>query len=712
MSKLIRSSCRILLGAAMTLSACDKPSPTAATDDAGTILDAGDPAPLPNGPPVPSHPAPPPPPPPPPPPVVVPVILPATLHIDSTISLPVPAGGSWTKVVGTTGTPLNPTVETTSHVGGSLKIVTPPYTFTLGQASLTIVSDANGVTKSVSGTAKVTMPALHTFSGLGLDSPLSASFGYDLGSNLTALGMPLAATRKYLYFSFHEGFEGSFGTASFSAGPGGTRTVILDPLDPAIFIAGPMGLVTAVALSEKSLIPYTANTTWGFDTPETEFPSFGGQSFIAGEIPLEEIPITISGDVTTTYVNWDGISALDKGLFEHKLGVNGSLNLGWDFLDGAFRLEVPVAHASMYLESSTHPYRISAAISGTAGTDDFLPSWMPVLLSKNSKIAGYMDTYDVSRNHVDGESDMTIVASTLSSVIGVKLNDIPLSKSSYHVDRVGFRYNGYSSTGMTPQLAADEIKVTACFGGDAFACLSDDQSANPPAGSKDWIIRMEGDVKLVGVPLLSATTMASPAGLTVSAQFKTQVQDVEMLGSITPGHSLTSPHVSVTGTASFHMPLIADNEVLAAVVDGATCGYELITSAAKCGQSLTHFTDVFHCGKPHCHWSWRHGLRCSDLSCSVNIPKTCADPQKPKSCKPPKASDFNLGSVSGSVALSITESGIGGKITGTFCAVGGGCSSISDVGTLDFSSITNPKICIPTHEISPTLPTGKFCVPF
>jgi hypothetical protein len=482
----------------------------------------------------------------------------------------------------------------------------------------------------------------------------------------------------------------------------------VDPKDPAFFVAGPMGNLSAIALSEKSLIPFNANTQWGFDQPNEEFPSFSGQSFVQGEVSLEEIPITVSGDVTTKFVNWDGQSALDKKLFEHTLGINGSFNLGWDFADGLFRLEVPLVKASLYMGSTVHPYKVTAAVSGVAGTTNFLPSWLPTVLSANSRFAGYMDTADASRNHIDGMSDITISASTLGKAIGVQMGDITLQNGTYHVDRMGFRYNGEGTISVVPKVESTNYRVTACFGGHPEACLSDDQAGQPVMGSKDWLLRMEGDASVGGVPLFTATTTASPQGITLDAMFKTQGQSVVMSGAVTPGPTAASPNVRLTGTATFKLPLKGINEVIAHAIADGSCGYDRITDAAKCGYNiLDQAGDI--CGKPHCSWSWKHGLRCSPLSCKVKVPKSCNGAAK--KCPPP---DYDLGQVQGTVALTINESGIGGKLIGNFCPFGNGsCSPLEEVGTLDFSAISHPKVCMNSSEISSTLPVGKkFCASF
>jgi hypothetical protein len=635
-----------------------------------------------------------------------PVTLPATLEIGEGLALAVPVSGTFTKQIRVSKPPSQSTT-TTSAVSGKLQLVTPAYTFTLASAALTIVS-RDGVTKSVSGTAQVVMPALHTFSGLGAgNSPLSASFGYDRGSNLGSLEMPLDPDRRYLYFTSTVGFKGSFGFGPFSVSRNKTATIIVDPLDPAIFVGGPMGDISAIALSERSLIPFSAETTWGFETPEEEFPAFGGQSYVAGNVPLEEFPVTVDGNVTTRYVQWDGITAFDKIRFDRTVGVNGNFNLGWQALDGTFSFTIPVAKASLYVEASLNPIHGVAAFSGTAKVDTFLPPWVPVALSNNAQMAGYMDTMDVGKNHIDGATGLTIGASTLGKTIGLDMKDVTIAKGSFHVDRMGFRFNGRAKLDIPPLLASN-AKITACFGGDPVACLSDDQAGHPLMGSRDWLLRAEGRVNIAGVPLAGMTAMARPAGMEIEATLETQKQKVVMKGSIA-----TRNRIQLGGQAPVNFRLNAGNEVLKAIVSGAICGYKYVTDAAICGEKVFDYADEFHCGKPHCSWSWRHGLRCSGLSCSVTLPKSCNDLSKPKKCSPPNSADFDLGRVDGMVALRITNGGIDGDLSGTFCPAGGGqCVSLANIGKLDFSTISAPEICINSSDIGSTLPAGKFCVEF
>jgi len=586
---------------------------------------------------------------------------------------------------------------------GNLTIKAPFHTITLGQAQLS-VGTTEGKVSSISGTAQVTFPQLDTFTGLGVASPVSASFGYDNGSALSNLGVPLQPNRKYIYVTFNAGFSASFGTGSVSSNAGVSDTLVFDPSDPSIYIAGPMAPLTAIGLSEQGLIPFQPTTTWGLDAEDIK--TFNGQSFWAGEVSLEEIPVVVTGDVTTNYSGWNGKSALDKKAFTHTVGVNGAFNIGWDFLDGAFNFSLPVAKGSLYVQSTVYPFSSTVWASGTAGTATFLPSWIPALLSANSSVSGYFETAHPENTHFEGASDITVQASILGSAIGVPMNNLTLAGASFHVDKTGFRISGTAGMGLTPQLVSSTATITACFGGNSAACLSNDTTVPAVIGSKDWLVRMEGDTSLFGVPLISATATANPRGLTMESHLKTQIAQYEMTGTI------TASDAHVTGSASVSIPLTEANEVLGAVTDGAVCGYHEITDAAKCGFDTLDFGDEFHCGKPHCSWSWRHGLRCS-LSCRVNVPRTCKDLSHPKTCTPSNVPTFNLGNVKGAVAMTINKSGIAGKFSGSYCASGSSsCVSLSEVGQVDFSKLSHPKLCLSSSEISSSLPAGKFCVNF
>ena len=595
---------------------------------------------------------------------------------------------------------------TTISVNGDLTITTPFHVLTLGKASLTIQTKA-GKISSIDGTAQVTFPGLDTFSGLGVASPVLATFGYDTGasSGLAALGLPLAPSRKYVYVSFSAGLNASLGGSSISSNRGTSVALVFDPTDPAIFVAGPLGDISAIGISRKGLIPFTAATTYGF-TDDDDFPTFSGHSYITGSMTLEEIPIVVTGAITSRYDGWNGTDTLNKKVHTHTVGVNGDIALGWDFLDGEFNFSLPVSAGSLYVSTTVYPYAAQVSVSGTAGTATFLPSWVPVLLSDNASIAGSFDTTDLSTSWFEGQSDLTIGASQFGALVGLPLNDLVLAESSFRVDQEGFRFRGTSSIGLTPQLLSTTGTITACFGGNTTACLGDDQTGVPVIGSKDWLIQLEGDTTLLGVPLGATTALASSTGIALSATYATPISQVAMSGLI------TGSSVLVTGSASVSIPFTLANETLEAITSGVLCGYQKITSAAVCGYDILNFTDVFHCGKPHCSWSWRHGLRCS-LSCSASIPRVCDDLTRPNTCTP-NAVDFNLGTVDGAVAITITNAGISGKVSGKFCPAGSSnCTSFSEAGTVDFSSITAPRVCLNTNEIpiSPPLPSGKFCVP-
>src|SRR6201999_180208 len=114
-------------------------------------------------------------------------------------------------------------------------------------------------------------------------------FGWDYGSNLSQLGLPLPTANKVVYAGVNAGFSSSFGTGAFTVSAGATNAAVaVDPADPGFYVTGPMANLTGIALSEHGLIPFQPQTTWGFDAADNDMPTFTGHSWVAGEIPLEE----------------------------------------------------------------------------------------------------------------------------------------------------------------------------------------------------------------------------------------------------------------------------------------------------------------------------------------------------------------------------------------------------------------------------------------
>ncbi len=190
--------------------------------------------------------------------------------------------------------------------------------------------------------------------GLGISLP-GTGFGMDTGANLMARasfsGIPLRPDGTYFYYQKNSGGSISFGGATASASGSETITVIIDPSDPFIYVAG--GPIEFGA-SAKGLIPF-----------EPESSSYNGPTFSGNlygkinDIPIGNLPATASGSAIINLdpnnngdiFNLNGNAAtlftqsgLNSALPNIAIGVNGTVAAGTSF--GGADFTVDVGHAT------------------------------------------------------------------------------------------------------------------------------------------------------------------------------------------------------------------------------------------------------------------------------------------------------------------------------------------------------------------------------
>lgn len=97
------------------------------------------------------------------------------------------------------------------------------------------------------GTARVPFPAIGLLENVEVDSPALADLGLEWGKNLAYLGAPLIPDRQYLFLNFGTGLDfnvdvptqsGESRAISFSVPKGQNATLILDPNEPFVYVAG------------------------------------------------------------------------------------------------------------------------------------------------------------------------------------------------------------------------------------------------------------------------------------------------------------------------------------------------------------------------------------------------------------------------------------------------------------------------------------------
>jgi hypothetical protein len=194
--------------------------------------------------------------------------------------------------------------------------------------------------------------------GLGITMPgngFGMASGNDLMARASFAGIPFRPEGTYFYAQKNTGASLSFGNLSASASASQTITVIVDPSDPFVFVAG--GPI-AFGASLKGLIPFVPQSS------SYHGATFSGHFYGAvKDIPLGDLPATVSGmAVINVDPDHTGSSTLSTpgsstaALFNSAsvksnlksnsidIGVNGTASVGTEV--GGLSLSVDVAHAT------------------------------------------------------------------------------------------------------------------------------------------------------------------------------------------------------------------------------------------------------------------------------------------------------------------------------------------------------------------------------
>jgi hypothetical protein len=240
-----------------------------------------------------------------------------------------------------------PVVHASSSTGASQGHVTDE----LVHASVAAAGQAGSLT---SVDANALFARFNEDYGLGITLP-GTGFGMATGANLMArasfAGIPLRPDGTYFYYQKNSGGSVSFGGATATASGSETITVIIDPSDPFIYVAG--GPIEFGA-SAKGLIPF-----------EPESSSYTGPTFSGNlygkinDLPIGNLPATASGSVVINLdpddngdvFNLNGNAAtlftksgLNSALPNIAIGVNGTVAAGTSF--GGVDFTLDVGHAT------------------------------------------------------------------------------------------------------------------------------------------------------------------------------------------------------------------------------------------------------------------------------------------------------------------------------------------------------------------------------
>ncbi len=613
------------------------------------------------------------------------------------------------------------------------------------------------------GTAEVPMPSLGFLDNLVETSAPMASVGVDTGDHLASLHAPLAADRKYLYFTYSTALSATAGPVTISSPGGRSLTAILDPSDPFFFVRsdvdglGPMKNLKEVGfgVSLGGHIPFAPTTTWGL--PDG-IGRFDGQLYVEATVPLKvaDLPLELKGSMVLDIdPDHDQLTPFGQRTASIQAGANGELDVSVDIVPDIATFQFPLGNASFGAKLGASGQ--SAYLSGILHPDNsFLPSEVPVVSTTDTRVAGYIDRAKLSDSFFRAESDMKVNASHFGALTGLSLSDITTTSASLLIDHSGFQFKGTTRQSIHPLLGFNnEIAVDAFFSGK-------------PA---NWYIGLAGDMTVSGVGLSAAAkAVVGPLGIHVTGSYATPVGLIAMAGDI------SRSGVNIEGTASTTFPIVAGKEVLQKITDAVICGTELVTDSAVCGTTIvkdatlcgvhavtdsavcgshivkdaalcgasyvqnaaecgtSYVTDAAKCGVStfsdiaHCGWDCVSSIF-SHCSCSVanscsfanscwapnscSVANTCSIANEcsvAATCPQAKTCDhkvtipdFDFGSFNAQVHVRIGTSGLEGDVEGDYCATGSSCTKLAG-GRIDVSGA--PKACITVPGL------GEFCGAF
>jgi hypothetical protein len=461
-------------------------------------------------------------------------------------------------------------------------------------------------------------------------------------------------------------------------------------LEGSLLGLGAIGPVESVGLgiSAQGLMPFTPAQVLTQGNGLDGLGDFDGHLYIKGSGNIYKA-LTIDGEMMLSFnQEGGGIESFAQSL---QIGANGALGVSVDFL--------PFTSFGFDLGDATVVGRTSegsnyAYLSGELAPDtSWLPSFVPVVPEVHVRVEGLISD-DIETSYLSAEGMYKMDLAPLGDAMGIDLNVMESVEGSLDINRdVGIEFHGISKRSFSPLVAVSgDMQVHGRFG-------------NPD----NWYLEMSGAMSVGGVGLAGESLMRlSNEGLVVSGSVDTGIASIEVIGEVTPSG------LTLRGTAGTSIDLVAGKAVVDTVIDGALCGYKVVSNGAVCGFETV--TSAAICGSKTvasaavCGTSvvtsgavcgfetvscWINPFKwgtCSEpKSCTkvntctvanscenLSAPKTCTDFGQPLTCeKHSILPDFDFGQFNGSVALELGTSGLRGEVAGEYC-IEGSCSTLAN----------------------------------
>lgn len=169
------------------------------------------------------------------------------------------------------------------------------------------------------GTARLPFPAVGFLENVEVNSPALADVGLEWGENLAYLGAPLIPDRQYLFLNFGTGLDfdvevptgsGESRAISFSVPEGQNATLVMDPNEPFVYVAGNITLSDSeqIAFLGELLNMEAAGLAIGDGLPIRQRTNL----YLAG---------TFTDEWEDTSVRFQGGYAVDSGMLGNWVGL-------------------------------------------------------------------------------------------------------------------------------------------------------------------------------------------------------------------------------------------------------------------------------------------------------------------------------------------------------------------------------------------------------
>jgi hypothetical protein len=368
-------------------------------------------------------------------------------------------------------------------------------------------------------------------------------------------------------------------------------------------------------------------------------------------------------------------------------------------------------------------------------------------------MAGVLST-DIDVSYLTAEGKYAFDASGLARLTGLHFGNLATGDARLTIDKSGFDLVGTLDGGGTlisgvtlDESAQIEVKV-----GDAPQDFVIDVTANMTVGGTKLAaghVHIDANGAMLEGHLDSGPVQIGMTGsITSTGVNLTGTANVDF--EVTGGRTVTQDIVegtlcgyqTVTDGVLCGYRTVTSGAVCGynTFTDGATCGYQTVTNGVVCGYNQITSNS---CGKDTVTDALQCGTRkgcdsvlglfgasdlCNDVPATCDVPKTCNDTSSPLSCfdtnqpktcdniKDPKTCydhrlplscadhskplgcnhqvttpDFDYGHVTGGVGLTLGTAGLGGHVSGQYCAAGSACAGLSG-GSVIFG---NPiKVCM------------------